>query len=361
MKQKLKELIYLREEELMNIGYSMDRTYLMKKYWKKFYKYCDDQNIEYYDIEIAKKFLKDEYQCLITNNKFPLSSIQKQVIKSILVLDNIEYICDNIKSCTEVEKLNNYYKNELEKYILYSKDIKNNGSTTLKRKRKNTIMFFSYLSEKEILQLIDIKKEIIVNYINSLQDNLISTKIERYWNLREFFNYLNTENILSNNFNYLIPQVRRNRIKTVPTVIEKDDVEQILFQLQNDVNNTPAGYRNYAMLLIIARLGIRGIDVKNLKWKNINWKENTINIVQVKTNNELNLPLPKDVGTAIINYIQNERPLKIRNNEDYIFIKNSYPYTKLSNGYNMKEVINKMFKNCGCDPIKYKKKGLHSF
>jgi len=65
MKQKLKELIYLREEEMMNIGCSMNKTYLIRKYLKRFYKYCSDENIEYYDVEIAKKFLKDEYQCLI--------------------------------------------------------------------------------------------------------------------------------------------------------------------------------------------------------------------------------------------------------------------------------------------------------
>ena len=80
-------------------------------------------------------------------------------------------------------------------------------------------------------------------------------------------------------------------------------------------------------LLLAARVGLRSSDIINLKFSNINWEKNEINLVQQKTKTPLTLPLLKDVGEAIINYIKNGRP----NIEDqHIFIREAKPYMKLS-------------------------------
>jgi integrase len=81
------------------------------------------------------------------------------------------------------------------------------------------------------------------------------------------------------------------------------------------------------MLLLAARLGLRASDITNLKFSSINWEKNEINLVQQKTNVSVKLPLLKDVGEAIINYVQNGRP----NVKDaYVFIRENRPYIKLS-------------------------------
>lgn len=68
------------------------------------------------------------------------------------------------------------------------------------------------------------------------------------------------------------------------------------------------GKRDYAILLLAARLGLRASDIRNLKESDISWETNEIRITQVKTRNPLVLPLPRDVGWAIIDYYKNARP-----------------------------------------------------
>ena len=81
------------------------------------------------------------------------------------------------------------------------------------------------------------------------------------------------------------------------------------------------------MVLMAARLGIRASDICALEFKNIHWERNTIEFVTVKTGKPAVLPLPADVGNAIIRYIKDVRP----NSEDYhIFLRMQAPFKKLN-------------------------------
>ena len=70
---------------------------------------------------------------------------------------------------------------------------------------------------------------------------------------------------------------------------------------------SPVGKRDYAIILLVARLGIRVSDVIRLEFDNIKWEKNCIQISQYKTNEPLVLPLFEDVGQAIIDYVKNGR------------------------------------------------------
>ena len=95
MKQDLKELIYLREEEAMNLELSLNMVKTMKRYWNEFKDYCNNKNISYYDINKLHLYLKDKYNCLLTNNITSLSKKQKDAIKAMLLLVNINNILYN--------------------------------------------------------------------------------------------------------------------------------------------------------------------------------------------------------------------------------------------------------------------------
>ncbi|WP_420848266.1 hypothetical protein [Photorhabdus australis] len=67
----------------------------------------------------------------------------------------------------------------------------------------------------------------------------------------------------------------------------------------------PSGKRDYAIILLVTRLGLRCIDVKHLTFSNFNWTENYLELSQSKTKRLIRLPLLKDVGWAVIDYLQN--------------------------------------------------------
>ena len=91
----------------------------------------------------------------------------------------------------------------------------------------------------------------------------------------------------------------------IPSIWSHEDLKKLLDTIDR---GNPSGKRDYAIILLVARLGLRSVDVKNLMLSDIKWSENKVMLVQSKTNEPVLLPLLKDVGWAIIEYLKNGRP-----------------------------------------------------
>lgn len=342
----------------MNEGYSMDRTYLMKRYWKKFMKYCYNKGIYNFDVTIANEFI-NSYDVEKKQNK-------NEAIRAILILNDFEEYkqiskMPMTKILADEIKLNTNYKSLLNRYLTYSKDIKQNSDRTLKEKKQHTSLFFLYLQNNNVKTIQDFNKSVIMQYINEIEKLDYSPKIEKFYHLRSIMNYIRDEEENNLNYLYLIPKTKRINQRNVPTVFEKNDIDLIIEQLKKDILSSSAGYRNYAMILMLAIYGIRFIDIKYLQWNSIDWKKNIINIIQHKTKVQLTLPLYAEVGNAIIDYIKNERPHMIKDKEEYIFIRHRFPFDCLSAGYNGIDIIKRAAERCNVNMKKYKKKGTHNF
>lgn len=98
----------------------------------------------------------------------------------------------------------------------------------------------------------------------------------------------------------------RGKVSYLPSVWSVDDVQSILQCI--DTGN-PVGKRDYAMILLAIRLGLRGSDIKSLKFHDIDWDKETITVVQSKTKEPVALPLLVDVGMALVDYLRNSRPI----------------------------------------------------
>ncbi len=119
---------------------------------------------------------------------------------------------------------------------------------------------------------------------------------------------------------------------------------------------TPGGLRDYAMMLLAARTGLRSIDIMNLRFSNIDWHGNEITIIQHKTKKALSLPLFTDVGNAIAQYILNGRP---QIESDFIFLSSRSPHTKLSTKSN--SIVQRNMQKAGFSKCQQSRKGFHSF
>src|SRR5450755_2750443 len=102
-----------------------------------------------------------------------------------------------------------------------------------------------------------------------------------------------------------VPPVRSVRQARVPSVWDPADVAKIIEAIDR---GNPSGKRDYAIVLLICRLGLRAVDVKRLEFADLDWPGNRASVVQAKTGQRVQLPLLKDVGWAIIDYIRDGRP-----------------------------------------------------
>ncbi|MHB8252102.1 MAG: tyrosine-type recombinase/integrase [Acidiferrobacter sp.] len=102
-----------------------------------------------------------------------------------------------------------------------------------------------------------------------------------------------------------IPVVARWRLAALPHVLPPADVERIIASCDKA---TPAGIRDRAILLLLARLALRAGDIVMLRLQDIDWRSASI-MVSGKAKRQTQLPLSQEVGQAVADYLQNARPL----------------------------------------------------
>lgn len=121
--------------------------------------------------------------------------------------------------------------------------------------------------------------------------------------ISSFLRYAYRYSLTKTDFSKLMPSVKRRN--PLPTVYDPDEIEMLLSSADR---STAQGKRNYAIMLIAARLGLRATDIANLTFTNVNFANDTINIVQVKTGHPLKLPLLPEIRNALLDYIDKARP-----------------------------------------------------
>ncbi len=146
---------------------------------------------------------------------------------------------------------------------------------------------------------------------------------------RNFFSFLFDRGYISNNLASKLPKVRSLRNTSIPYVWPKEDIQKLLEAIDRE---DPKGKRDYAILLIAIRLGLRFSDIRSLKHSSINWNRQTINLKMIKTGQPIELPLLKDIGWAIIDYLKNGRPAT---NSECLFVRHRAPFNALGdhNGF----------------------------
>lgn len=122
--------------------------------------------------------------------------------------------------------------------------------------------------------------------------------------LRSFLRFLFQEGETDRDLSVAVPHVRRWRLVTVPKYVTPADVEHVLAACDR---GTPVGRRDYALLLLVARLGLRAGEVVRLELDDVDWRAAELT-VRGKGLVHDRLPVPPDVGAALVAYVRTDRP-----------------------------------------------------
>lgn len=131
-----------------------------------------------------------------------------------------------------------------------------------------------------------------------------------------------------------------------------DEAESSLYACLDMVS-----FRDRAICLLAADLGLRDYDICHLKFEQIDWQENKLYIVQHKNDEPLVLPLIAEVGNALMDYILNERP-KPEQKNPYVFLTSVAPYRRLEHAY---RPCRNLLELSGAEPVQGKHKGSHLY
>jgi site-specific recombinase XerD len=122
--------------------------------------------------------------------------------------------------------------------------------------------------------------------------------------LRSFVRFLYQRGAIDVDLAAALPAVAQWRWGHLPKALPPEHIERVLHSCDR---RTPAGVRDYAILLLLARLGLRGGEVRALTLDDLDWERGEL-LVRGKGPRHEWLPLPADVGTALVHYLEHARP-----------------------------------------------------
>jgi integrase len=152
----------------------------------------------------------------------------------------------------------------------------------------------------------------------------------------------------------VVPAVPSRRQARIPSVWDQGDVARILDAVDR---GNPCGKRDYAIILLVARLGLRSIDVKRLEFADSGWPGCRLSVAQAKTGNRIWLPLLKDVGWAVIDYVRAGRPAS---GCPQVFLRHTAPVGPFSDQEHLHQMLVKYARAAHVPVGGERRHGMHS-
>lgn len=162
--------------------------------------------------------------------------------------------------------------------------------------------------------------------------------------LRSFFRFLYQRGDITSDLANAVPSVANWRLSQIPKSLRPDQVERLLASCDRQ---TSISRRDYAILLLLARLGLRAGEVVALTLDDFDWEAGVFT-VHGKGHRREQLPLPKDVGDALVHYLRHSRPSCPSRR---VFIRQRAPHQGFSSSAAIDDVVRRALARAGLDPL----------
>lgn len=170
--------------------------------------------------------------------------------------------------------------------------------------------------------------------------------------LRVFLRYLHCEGFIAADLTGALPSIRRTGDERLPSFMPMEEVHRVLNGCDQ---STAAGKRDFAILMLLARLGLRACEVARLSLDDFDWRAGQFT-VRGKGRKTATMPLPPDVGVAIVSYLQHGRP---RSDSRRLFLLSVAPYTGFKGAAGVQTVAHSAIRRAGVTGLA--RRGSHAF
>jgi len=170
--------------------------------------------------------------------------------------------------------------------------------------------------------------------------------------LRTFFRFCLHQGYIHQPLDLAVPTLRTYKLSTVPRGLTETQAQQVLGCINRA---TDAGRRDYAIIQLLHTYGVRGGQVRALRLEDISWAENRILFKASKQGKDSLLPLAREVGESLLDYLQNARP---RCSFPEVFLTCRAPYHPLLDSSVLSAMVDRSLRAAGID---IPSKGAHVF
>ena len=351
----LERLVALALQELERLGYSSRSRSRYHTTWRRLIAFAQDNDLgDRYSEELAARFVDISRP---RGGEHPAAgdNAQRHTVLAVNVLGDFNRDGRIAPFYTDMLKvvLPPAMKKPLRDYERHCKDRRHLRPRTLAGRIRQIGQFLHFLHSRDVRKLQEMQPADVAAYIDSRQHFRPRTVSWIVTCLRQFLSFLVMRGTLRVDLSRALPTVRVVRDAAIPAVWDPEVVVKLLTAVDR---SSPRGKRDYAILLLTARLGLRAGDICALRLDDLDWDAATLEITQSKTGAPLRLPVSEELGEALIDYLRFGRPKTGRRE---VFVKHSAPFGPFVDGY-LYDIMTRWRRAAGIELRGQRQQGLHS-
>lgn len=344
-------LVHLEE-----LGYSPGTVANYRNTWKEFQCFAQDRSeTEAFSTDMVRQFLESHG---ISSEKAEVGlTIRQRHLRTVMrvLADFALHGCFRLcgRSGKEV-KLTTEMGNILCDYEQFCREHLKSHPGTVRIRRRDIAWFLHYVESRGIATVKEIQRPVLYDFVFSRAHFKPATLARLLSSIRSFLRYLCMRGETSSDLVEQMPKIRVGRDERIPSVWKSEDIDALLAAVDR---SSPPGKRDYAILLLAARLGIRVSDIRALRFEHLLWDQARIEMRQTKSGEPLSLPLSEEIGHALIDYLRHGRP---SSHHREIFLRANAPFEPFGHSNNLHHIITKYRRRAKIDLPARSRRGLHS-
>ena len=234
--------------------------------------------------------------------------------------------------------------NEFAEYLSNQKGL---AESTISYYKEFAIRFLNNLKSNSDLSVSSIRAEDVIDFVRNQAVAIQSRRVKLMTTgLRSFLRFVLYRNYICIDLSNAVPPVGYWSMANIPKALNRD---QVMSMLHHTDRRTPLGRRDYAILLLLARLGLRAGEIASLSLDDIDWHEGSVSI-KGKGGHLTKMPIPNDVGEAIVDYLQKDRP-KTKGCRA-LFLRFRSPHVGFNRGIVVRDVVRSALRRAGINSVR---------
>lgn len=324
-------------EKLREQGYSPITTTGYRYQCNSIFKWMKSNGYDYYSVEGGNRYLQEyrakhgenQYYATLRTVVYRLNDLLKDTWTDVHS-DKGKHFC-----------LPDVFIERVDRYCQWNVQA-GHAAGTIRNKRYAVSWFLDELSKQKCRSLEEMSQVLITQACIKITDPNLWSEV------RMFLRYLVEIEGVKSDYSTVVPHYTKPYV--MPSVYSVEEISAIEKTIDT---GTIAGKRNYAMLLLASRMGMRSGDIAGLRIADVQ-NRTDLDIIQEKTGNSLHLPLIREVKSAIDDYLSVRPPSQ----SDLVFINVYAPYNPVTSS-TIRTALRKYISLSGVDPGK-RKSGPHA-
>lgn len=342
--------------ELLIRGYSRRTVNRYSLVWRHLAEFAREHNLgNEYSRSLALRF-EEAFGLREGERLKPTERWRKRLVFGLRILDDYARTGSVVRFVVERSGLRipQGMQKPMHDYEQFAKEQRHLRMSSLQERMHAIAVFLDFLRSRGVMALDRMQADDISAFIASRSSWKPRTVSHVASDIRLFLQFLFLRDILPRDFSGVVPTIRVARHDTVPSVWDQELLAKLLEVVDR---NSPKGRRDYAILLLAARLGMRSGDIRTLRLDDLNWAAATIEITQAKTDAPLVLPMSEEIGVALIDYLKSSRP---SSQHREVFLHLTPPFEPFSEKNHLHYLVKYWRELAGIEFRSNQRRGLHS-